>query len=117
MFASLLLRFITTEKVWLWSVRLTFYFQKYHRKAFEAEKAEIKRELAENEDERRKYTEKFEDLKDKVDSKIGSYQQQFNILLNSGQALKDVSNTEKAIKVYGYASKILRPFSRDRQVL
>ena len=71
------------------------YFQKYHKKAFEAEKAEIKREIAENDDERRKQTERFEELKKKVENKIAYYQQQRKVLISTGHALKDVSNSGK----------------------
>ena len=78
-----------------------FYSQKYHKKAFDAEKTEIKREIAENDDERRKYTEKYEELKKKVENKIGCYQQQRKALVSTGHVLKDVSNIGKAFKVGG----------------
>ena len=69
----------------------SFYLQKYHKKAFEAEKAEIKRELASRADEKKKYGDMFEELTKKTEEKIQEYLEQTSKLEACAQNLIEVS--------------------------
>ena len=64
----------------------------YLKKAFEAEKAEIKQQIATKSDEIQKYTERFEALKNKVERKLEDYQNQLIILRESGRIYREVSS-------------------------
>ena len=64
----------------------------YLKKAFEAEKAEIKKQIATKSDEIQKYTERFETLKNKVERKLEDYQNQLIILRESVRIYREVSN-------------------------
>ena len=74
-------------------ITFTVFLQSYLKKAFEAEKAEIKKEIADKEAEIRKYTEKFDALREKIDKKMETYKEEHNKLMAAGRELKDVSQS------------------------
>ena len=68
------------------------FLQKYHKKAFEAEKVEIKRQLTEKEDAKKKYGDMLDELTRKTDGKFQQYLEKFDKVIASGQTLKEVSS-------------------------
>ena len=80
--------------------------------AFEAEKAEIKKEIAEIYTEIRKYTDRCEELKKKAENKFGYYQEQLNVLSNTGHALKTVSKLERPTRLMDTAKIFYHHFAK-----
>ena len=68
------------------------FLQKYHQKAFEAEKVEIKRELSEKKDVKKKYGDMLDELTRKTDGKVQQYLEKFDKVVDVGQTLKEVSS-------------------------
>ena len=70
----------------------SYTIQKYHKSAFEAEKAEIKKALADKESEIEKHTKQSDTLRMKIERKIEQYRQEFKKLKNIGKTMKEVSS-------------------------